>query len=94
MARGAHEPEVGVARLASELLVEERVQPVAERFGPQVRHVVAALAERVAGVSHRREHERQLVGVVRFPVGEAVRLDQQHLVGVGERVEIGVELVS
>jgi len=26
--------------------------------------------------------------------GEAVRLDQQHLVGVGERVEIGVELVS
>ena len=93
MARGAHEPEVGVARLASELLVEERVQPVAERFGPQVR-LVAALAERVAGVSHRREHERQLVGVVRFPVGEAVRLDQQHLVGVGERVEIGVELVS
>jgi len=68
--------------------------PSPNDFGPQVRHVVAALAERVAGVSHRREHERQLVGVVRFPVGEAVRLDQQHLVGVGERVEIGVELVS
>ena len=94
VARGAHEPEVGVARRAGELLAEEPIEPVAERLGSEIRHVVTPVAEPIAEVAHRREHERQLVGVVRLPVGEAVRLDQQHRVGVGERVEVRVELIA
>ncbi len=89
VARGSRQPEVGPGSV-----VEKAVQSLAERLRAQVRHLVAPLAEVVAEVAHRGEHERQFVGVVRLPVGEAVRLDQEHVVDVVERVEFGVQLVA
>jgi len=71
VARRAHESQV-VARTRLEVSVEG----VAERPCPPVGHVVACLSEGVAGVTHGREDETELLGVVRLSVGEGRRFDQ------------------
>ena len=54
----------------------QSVEGVAERPCPPVGHVVACLSEGVAGVTHGREDETELLGVVRLSVGEGRRFDQ------------------